>query len=174
MFSFPSNTWISKILKCGKLHHKISDRIGEGLFYCLIPVDCGRVYTGEMNEYGNAWVTPNAGLAQAHLQTALNIYSSQKWHGGLQAGCSLWRLYWWGSLNHFGKQCSLSLDFKAWIQIYFWITTSLCTYVTLNTLLLGSSFLICKMEMINYRNKVIIGKALKICLCALKLGVSAM
>ena len=40
-------------------------------------MDCGRVYTGEMNEYGNAWVTPNAGLAQAHLQTALNIYSSE-------------------------------------------------------------------------------------------------
>nr|XP_042091066.1 UPF0235 protein C15orf40 homolog isoform X2 [Ovis aries] len=71
------NTWISKILKCEKLHHKISDRIGEGLFYCLIPMDRGHVYSGEMIERGNARGTPNVGLAQAHLQTALNIYSQK-------------------------------------------------------------------------------------------------
>uniref|UniRef100_A0A8C6FX04 Chromosome 15 open reading frame 40 n=1 Tax=Moschus moschiferus TaxID=68415 RepID=A0A8C6FX04_MOSMO len=62
-------TWISKILKCEKLHHKISDRIGEGLFYCLIPVDCGHVYTDVTTEAVSVAIAapPTEGEANAEL-----------------------------------------------------------------------------------------------------------
>lgn len=177
MFSFPSiirYTWISKILKCGKLNYRIWQDRRRVVLPSYSCGSCDHVYTGKMYGCGNAQVTPDAGPAQSYLQTALNIYSSQKWQWRTAGRLLFMKAVLMRKSEPLQKAVLLSLDFKVWIQIYFWITASLYSHVTLNTLLLGSSFLICKMEMINYRNKQVICKALKMCLCALKLGVSAM
>ena len=178
MFPFPSiirYTWISKILNCKKLNYRIWQDRRRVVLPSYSCGSCDHVYTGEMYGCGNAQVTPDAGPAQAHLQTALNIYSFQKRQWRTAGRLLFMKAVLMRKPAPLQKTVFIVPGFQSMNSNLFLNHKSLYSHVTLSTLLLGSRFLICKMDMKNYRNKqVIICKALKMCLCALKLGVSAM